>query len=170
MSQPTGPSLLALLLMMVAGLCTSCGPDQGERKQDEAFHDKGPPPILSFRGEKIYWDGEWINDGSAVFFDEMGRVVGEGSFDMGEESGDWMLEQDGFVGRGPFSKGKRHGEWTYAYTSGKTQEEGRYDMGKRIGEWYEYYSNGNQRAIRVYVDGKLKGEPETWDVNGNRNK
>ncbi len=169
MSQRIGPLLLALVLSMVAGLCTSCNPDQGERKQEEAYWDKGPPPILRFRGEKIFWDGEWINDGKAVFYDEMGRVVGEGSFEMGKEAGDWMLEQGGHVGRGRFSDGERDGLWTYSYPSGMTQEEGRYDMGKRVGEWRENYSNGKKRAIRVYVDGKLKGEPETWDVDGHHN-
>ncbi len=169
MTTKIGSLLSVLLLLMVVGLFFSCGPDQGERKQEEAFWDKGPPPILRFRGEKVYWEGGWINDGNATFYDETGRVVGEGSFDMGLETGDWMLEQDGYVGRGGFSKGKRHGDWAYQYPSGKTQEEGRYDMDKRIGEWREYYSNGTLRAIRVYVDGKLKGQPETWDVDGHRN-
>ncbi len=131
--------------------------------------DKGPPPIPSFRGEKVFWDGEWINDGPAIYYDEMGREIGKGHFEMGQESGQWTLEENGYVGRGSFQAGKRDGNWTYSYPSGKVQEEGRYAAGKREGEWTSYYSNGAKQATRVYVDGKLKGEPETWDINGRRN-
>ncbi|MBL4771131.1 MAG: hypothetical protein JKY61_08320 [Planctomycetes bacterium] len=165
------PPLLrkGILLSALLGLCLACGPDQGERRQEEAFWDKGPPPILRFKGEKVYWGDEWVNDGSAIYYDEMGRVVGQGRFDMGQEVGDWTLEEKGFVGRGSFSTGKRHGKWVYAYPSGKTQEEGRYNLGKREGEWRGFYSNGALKTIRVYVDGQLKGQPETWDVEGHRN-
>jgi antitoxin component YwqK of YwqJK toxin-antitoxin module len=136
---------------------------------EEAFWDKGPPPILRFRGEKVYWDGEWVNDGLGTFYDEMGRVVAEGSFKLGKESGPWALDENGFRAEGSFVDGQRHGEWSYKYPSGKVQESGVYNMGKREGEWRGFYSNGSLKILRVYVDGVLKGSPETWDVEGHRN-
>jgi antitoxin component YwqK of YwqJK toxin-antitoxin module len=156
------------LCMMATGLF-ACGPDPGERKQVEAFWDKGPPPILRFRGEKVFWDGDWVNDGPASFYDELGRLVGEGRFDLGQETGEWTLERNGFTELGSFVSGKRHGDWTYKYPSGKSQEKGRYNMDKREGEWRSFYSNGDLKSIRVYVEGKLKGVPETWDADGHRN-
>ena len=135
MEDPVWKWTTLLIGLMLAGTIFACGPKDGERKPEVAYWDTGPPPVLRFEGEKVFWKGEWVNDGPVTYYDKTGRVIGKGSFKLGLEDGPWTLEEGGHIAEGHFRAGHRDGPWVYRYASDQIQEEGSYRAGKRHGEW-----------------------------------
>ena len=157
---------------LAASLClvlfAACGPADGTRRPQTAYYETGTPRQLRFEGEEVYWQGEWRKDGEAIFYDENGKVIGQGSYELGKEGGPWVLIENGSRGEGEFKEGQRSGSWEYSFPSGKTEEEGTYMEGKRHGEWTRYYSNGVIKSITTYDKGEAQGTPKHFDKNGER--
>lgn len=157
-----------LLSILLVASTAACGAEEGERRSEKAYWDEGPPPVLRFEGEEVYWKGDWVTDGPVTYFDKTGRVTARGHFKLGKEDGDWTMEEGNTIGQGRFQEGRREGRWEYRYASDQLQEEGSYRAGQRDGEWRTYYSNGALETITQYENGQIVGEVQRFDYEGNR--
>ncbi len=162
------PFVGLLLLFFLFGAFFACSPPDGTRRPQIAYHESGPPPLMSYEGEEVFWEGDWRKDGEATFYDDTGHVTGQGQYDLGLETGAWILINNGRRGEGSFSEGQRSGPWIYSYPSGKTEESGSYVDGKRHGEWQMFYTNGAKKSTTTYEQGEKVGPVISWDKDGGR--
>ncbi len=122
-----------------------------------------------------------LEDGPLTEYNSAGKVVLQGDFIDGLETGPWYIEMGDYKEEGAFIDGQRHGEWihtylrndevayegeyidgnahgkhTWYYPNGKKMLEGKYEMGLKDGDWKRYNEQGIIMLTITYKEGADK--------------
>lgn len=124
----------------------------------------------------------YVNHGPWKMYDPAGKVIAEGSYDLGERHGAWTrvyqtedaelftvapfnLFTGPFVSQATFRRGKLHGHWIIRDANDQKVCDWNFVDGRREGESTWYYHTGRPMRVIHYRQGQLHGELLEWDVN-----
>lgn len=110
--------------------------------------------------------------GSWGYYDETSLQRRSESYVAGVMHGEyWVKDYKGkLVEEGTFNIGEKDGKWTSYYESGKISEVITYASGELHGEFSSYHPNGNVRISGVYNDGSEDGSWKTYHDTGEMEK
>ncbi len=147
---------------------------QGRQIFRGAFTETGQPA-----GEWLWTepDGRVLNEGSFELgvpdgvwreWHSNGLLAAEMTFELGELQGVATEWHDNGASRqqGGFDQGDRAGLWSSWYDNGQLRARGAYDRGLRTGEWEEWHPDGKQMLLATYVRGRAHGLWQSWYSNG----
>lgn len=110
----------------------------------------------------IWIEEEYINgqrEGIYTEYDTIGKVIVQGEYFDGEETGFWFWEIGDTRDEGNFVEGQYDGQWiTIDTETGKTIFEGKYLDGSPNGKHTYYWENGQKRLEGYYVMGIKEGD------------
>lgn len=119
-------------------------------------------------------DGDFVNHGTYVRYNEAGQVVVSGRYDMGMRSGDWSREISGkevegltrqalqgfkapFASKAVFKNGQLNGDWTCSDSTGKLVFVWTFEKGKRNGPSTLFNAKNEVVASVQYKDNLADG-------------
>jgi uncharacterized protein len=127
-------------------------------------------------------EGNYINHGPWVEYNQAGKKVGQGEFRYGKRHGKWtrfFAANEGKIFEGPLYKqfqapftsvvhladGQLHGTWTIYDARQLKCSEWEFEDGHRHGKSIWYYPSG-QRAREIdYRDGEIDGKVLAWNTS-----
>ncbi len=128
-------------------------------------------------------DGNYVNHGPWIMYDEKGREMGHGNYRHNKPHGKWvrifvegeaeMLSSSWgkmftapFISTASFSDGQLSGEWKVVDARGREVAVWEYDDGQRHGRAVWYFPDGGKWREASYTNGDLEGEFFEWATDG----
>ena len=128
-------------------------------------------------------EGNFVNHGSWIMWNENGRVVAEGVFHNNRRQGTWTRyhaanDSDlfgeapfdqftgGFVSQAEFEGGKLHGTWTIADAKGRKVVDWEFADGVRNGRSVWFFASGRPLREVEYRSGVIDGELVQHNAEG----
>lgn len=176
----------------------SVSPESAEGPEEEEVEPEPSEVLAQETIQERYEDGKikvergvaqdesenYVNHGPWKMYDPSGKVIAEGSYELGERHGAWSrtyqtedaelfsvapfnLFTGPFVSQATFRRGKLHGRWTIRDANDQKVCEWTFVDGRRDGESTWYYHTGRPMRVIHYRQGQIHGELLEWDVDNN---
>ncbi len=114
--------------------------------------------------DEMYRKG--LEDGHAVEYDSLGKVINEGDYIGGYKTGPWFLTVNDHTELGEYIDGERNGLWLWKYGNDQKAFEGEFQSGIPIGKHKYWYDNGKFKMKGPYEGGELNGTWEYYNEDG----
>jgi antitoxin component YwqK of YwqJK toxin-antitoxin module len=168
----------------VASAPTPAKPEIAQGASNEVIQERYPNRTVKIERQVTQdSEGNYINHGSWMMWDEKGRMIGAGEFKNGERNGTWTrwyganegemfagpafkAFQGPFISEANFADGKLHGVWTVYDSRKRKVTEWEFDHGERNGKSVTYGANGNKLSEVTFRNGQLDGDALEWDAAG----
>lgn len=157
----------------------------GEGAEQEVIKERFPNGSVKIERQVTQdAEGNYINHGSWMMWDERGNVVAQGQFDHDQREGTWQrwyrsVNEAGllskqpyqqfsgpFLSRATFKRGQLDGHWTIYDRQNRKVSEWQFADGKRHGKSTWWHANGRKMREATFIDGTLDGQLQEWSAEG----
>ena len=109
---------------------------------------------------------EGLADGLMTEYDNLGKVIIQGTYWKGLEDGSWTYEMGDHREEGEYIEGMRDGEWRSYFANGDLKFEGKFIEDNPHGEHVWYWDNGKHKDKGNYIMGRKHGDWVTYNYDG----